>query len=101
MFNPHWYSCNNAKKMRSKTKFPREIAEESCWAEIRKSGVAKALAYTPPVLRTNKCGTYIEFYAYDPTRGSMRRKRIKMNHIDGKAKRKQLSNEAIRRFQTS
>lgn len=98
MFNQHWCSGNNAKKMHSKPKSPRKITEEPEWAELRKNGVAKALAYTPPVLRVNKCGTYIEFHAYDPTRGRMRRKRVKLNHIDGKARRKQFANEAIRRF---
>lgn len=84
--------------MHSKPKSPRKITEEPEWAELKKNGVAKALAYTPPVLRVNKCGTYIEFHAYDPARGRMRRKRIKLNHIDGKARRKQFANEAIRRF---
>ncbi len=65
---------------------------------ITKNGVAKALAYTPPLYRTNKGGCYIEFYAYDPLIGRMRRKRIKVNHIDGKKNRKQYATECINRF---
>lgn len=98
MFNPHWCSGNNAKKMHSDQKSPRKGAEEPGWAEVKKNGVAKALAYTPPVLRVNNCGTYIEFHAYDPAVGKMRRKRIKLNHIDGKMKRKSHAAETIKRL---
>lgn len=65
---------------------------------FKKNGVAKALAYTPPQYRRNKGGCYIEFYAYDPLRGDMRRKRIKVNHIEGTQKRKQYATECINRF---
>ncbi len=84
--------------MHSKTNPTRNYSDEPEWSEIKKNGVAKALAYTPPVLRVNNCSTYIEFYAYHPNKGRMARKRIKMNHIDGKVKRKQYANEAIRRL---
>lgn len=94
MFHSHWYSGNNAKKMHPKTKTPRRIADE----EIRKDGMAKALAYTPPVYRENKGGCYIEFYAYNPETGKLERKRTKVNHVQGKLKRKQYANEAIRRL---
>lgn len=80
--------------MHPKTNTPRKTAEEA----IRKDGVAKALAYTPPVYRENKGGSYIEFYAYDPETGKMERKRTKLNHIKGKLKRKQYANEAIKRL---
>lgn len=98
MFNPHWCSGNNAKKMHSKTNPPRKYLEQSEWTEVKKNGVAKALAYTPPVLRVNPSSTYIEFYAYDPLSGKNKRKRIKLNHIEGKAQRKRLANEAMRRL---
>ena len=98
MFNPHWCSGNNAKKMHSKPTSPRKIAEVPEVAEVKKNGIAKALAYTPPVYRENKGGSYIEFYAYDPAIGQMRRKRTKLNHIDGKKNRKQYANEAIKRL---
>lgn len=62
-----------------------------------KNGVAKALAYTPPQLRNNKAGCYIEFHAYDPLSGAMRRKRIKINRIHGARTRKQFATEVIRR----
>lgn len=44
-------------------------------------GVAKALQYTVPKYRKNKSGKYIEFYAFDPALGDLRRKRIKMNRV--------------------
>lgn len=64
----------------------------------KKNGVAKALAYTPPQYRNNKGGCYIEFHAYDPVDGKMKRKRIKVNHIPGSRQRKQYATECIKRF---
>lgn len=64
----------------------------------KKNGVAKALAYTPPQFRNNKGGSYIEFHAYHPIEGKMKRKRIKLNHIAGSRPRKQYATECIKRF---
>lgn len=57
--------------------------------EKQKNGVAAAFRYTLPEYRqTNGCD-YIEFYAFDPEQGKMRRKRIKTNRIKGSANRRQ------------
>lgn len=63
-----------------------------------KSGVAAALSYTVPVFKENKGGSYIEFYAYDPEKGNLRRKRIKINRIKGVVKRRQYVRDVIRRL---
>lgn len=62
------------------------------------SGVRCALQYTPPVYRENSGNCYIEFYAYDPELGDMRRKRIKTNRIKGITKRRQYAKEVINRL---
>lgn len=62
------------------------------------SGVASALPYTLPVYRENKGCSYIEFYAYDPVLGGMRRKRIKTNRIKGVMKRRQYVNDVKKRI---
>lgn len=84
------------KKMRPNDSSARKTGESV--SPGKKSGVAKALAYTPPQYRTNKGGSYIEFYAYDPASGKMKRKRIKVNHIDGLRTRKQYAMECVKRF---
>lgn len=62
------------------------------------SGVASAIQYTIPVERVTKSCSYIEFYAYDPEQGKMRRKRIKTNRVKGSKKRRQYVNDIIRRL---
>ena len=62
------------------------------------SGVDAARHYDLPVLRENGAGTYIEFRAYDPEKGKMRRKTIKLNRIKGKGKRKDYARDYIRRL---
>jgi len=62
------------------------------------SGVSSALQYTLPVYReTNGC-SYVEFYAYDPEQGKMRRKRIKTNRIKSVTKRRQYVRDVIKRL---
>ncbi len=86
------------KKMRSKEISARKNGE---WGDLpKKNGIAKCKAYTPPKYRANKCGSYIEFYAYDPADGILKRKRIKVNHIDGIANRRRYANECINRLVT-
>ena len=62
------------------------------------SGVSTALQYTPPVYRETDGCSYIEFYAYDPEQGKMRRKRIKTNRIKGTLKRRQYVRDVIKRL---
>ena len=83
--------------MRTEEKISRKNDSKEL-APVKKNGVAKCLAYTPPQYRTNKGGSYIEFYAYDPLDGRMRRKRIKVNHINGSMNRKRYATECIKRF---
>lgn len=82
--------------MRPKNNSARKTGEMV--TPVKKDGVAKALAYTPPQYRTNKGGSYIEFYAYDPVSGKLKRKRIKVNHIDGTSNRKRYAMECVKRF---
>ena len=60
------------------------------------STLEKIKSYTPPTLH---CGreTYISFNAYDPAEGRMKRKRIKLNAIEPK-QRKKYANDLIKRL---
>lgn len=64
----------------------------------RASGVASALSFTLPILRQNDGGNYIEFYAFDPEKGKLRRKRIKLNRIKGINNRKEYARNVIKRL---
>ena len=64
----------------------------------KQSGVSAALQYTLPEFRDNEGCSYIEFYAYDPEKGRMRRKRIKTNRIKGVQKRRQYVRGVINRL---
>lgn len=64
----------------------------------RQSGVSSALQYTLPVYRETDGCSFIEFYAYDPEQGRMRRKRIKTNRIKGVVKRRQYVRDVIKRL---
>lgn len=55
------------------------------------------LSYTPPKLYTGK-EWYIGFYAFDPTRRSMRRKKIKINFIEKISDRRQYAKGMIKRL---
>lgn len=83
--------------MCSKPKLTRKIGSEYPQNE-KMSGVAAAFQYTLPVYRETDGCSYIEFYAYDPERGQMRRKRIKTNRIKGTVKRKQYVRDVIKRL---
>ena len=62
------------------------------------SGVHAALQYCLPIYRENASGAYIEFYAYDPEQGKMRRKRIKLNRIKGLTNRRTYARKVIKRL---
>lgn len=62
------------------------------------SGVASAIQYTMPVYRETEGCNYIEFYAFDPDAGRLRRKRIKTNRIKGVVKRRQYVRDVIKRI---
>ena len=62
------------------------------------SGVSQIIQYTPPVYKENKAGSYIEFTAFDPARGKMRRKTIKINRVKGVLNRRKYAKEYINRL---
>ena len=51
------------------------------------SNLQEILRYTPPVYHQGK-ESYIDFYAYDPVDRKMRRKKIKLNHVNEKQRKK-------------
>lgn len=63
-----------------------------------RSGVYAALQYDLPVYKENGAGAYIEFHAYDPERGKMRRKIIKLNRIKGVTNRRTYARRVIMRL---
>lgn len=62
------------------------------------TGVDSARAHTIPVYRQTEGCDFIEFYAYDPEQGKMRRKRIKLNRIKGIANRRNYARGVIKRL---
>lgn len=62
------------------------------------SGLQAALQFTIPTLKENGAGRYIEFYAYDPERGKMRRKTVKLNRIKGKTNCRNYARGVIKRL---
>ena len=59
--------------------------------------LAPVFQYTPPVLRELK-EWYIEFYAFDPARNVLRRKRIKINRVKNLRARRQYAKDLINRI---
>lgn len=59
--------------------------------------LAPVFQYTPPVLRELK-EWYIEFYAFDPAKNAMRRKRIKINRVKNLRARRQYARDMINRL---
>lgn len=64
----------------------------------REFGVNSALAHTVPVYRETEGCDFVEFYAFDPDQGIMRRKRIKLNRIKGIKNRRSYARGVIRRL---
>lgn len=62
------------------------------------ASINSIIQYTLPVLRENKNAWYIEFYAYDPLPGKMRRKRIKINRVKNIRARRQYARDIINRL---
>lgn len=75
---------------------PNHTGDEQFFDEM--SGVYSAIQFTMPVLRETKGCTYIEFYAYDPNQGRLRRKRIKTNRIKSLTKRRQYVRDVMKRI---
>lgn len=53
--------------------------------------------YTPPVLHTGK-DWYIDFYVFNPAYGEMRRKKIKLNHIEKITERRKYAKDYMNRL---
>lgn len=63
----------------------------------KKAKQDEIMSFTYPRLVTGK-DWYILFYAFDPARNEMRRKRIKLNHIDKPSERKQYAAGRIKQI---
>lgn len=61
---------------------------------------SEVISYTPPKLYTGKKGNdwYIGFKAFDPLAGSLRLKRIKLNHIEKISERRKYAADLITRL---
>lgn len=62
------------------------------------SGVQAARQFDLPTYKENGAGGYIEFRAYDPERGKMRRKTIKFNWIKGITNRRTYARRVIKQL---
>ena len=62
------------------------------------SGVHAARQFDLPVYKENGAGGYIEFRAYDPERGKMRRKTMKINRVKGVTNRRTYARRVIKRL---
>ena len=61
------------------------------------SSLKEIQGFTPPVLHTGK-DWYIDFYAFDPVKGEMRRKKIKLNFIKKANERRKYAKDYIIRL---
>ena len=62
------------------------------------SGIQAARQFELPVYKENEAGSYIEFRAYDPEKGKMRRKTVKLNRIKGITNRRTYARRVIKRL---
>lgn len=69
-----------------------------CLSEQKKSNpLNRVISYTYPKLHTGKCW-YINFMAFDPAENAMRRKRIKINHIEKISDRRRYADALMKRL---
>lgn len=61
------------------------------------NSISQILQYTPPLLYTGK-EWYVGFYAFDPALNRMRRKKIKLNFIQGIGARREYAKGLIKRL---
>ena len=95
--NPLVFLMKRHKKMRQKkTDTSGERAGNS--TRTAYAHAAPARQHTPPVFKQNKAGAYIEFHAFDPERGTMRRKLIKVNRVKGAKNRRAYAQGVIIRL---
>ena len=96
-YKPTFSTLKMSKKMCPKKNFSQKITDNSPLFTTR-SGVHSAIQFEVPVYKENKAGSYIEFRAYDPEIGKMRRKVIKLNHIKGVTNRRTHARKVIKRL---
>lgn len=65
----------------------------------RNSALNEILSYTYPKLHTGACW-FISFYAFDPAKGVMRRKRIKINSVGTAVQRRRYAAQVCHRLAT-
>lgn len=58
------------------------------------AGINKTKEWTPPVYHKGK-ENYVDFYAFDPSRGCMRRKKIMLNHMKSQRSRNSYARSLI------
>jgi integrase len=63
----------------------------------RNSALNEILSYTYPRLHTGGCW-YISFYAFDPAKGEMRRKRIKINSVGSASEKRRYASQVCHRL---
>ena len=63
----------------------------------QQSGCSAVKFYTPPKLHTGK-DWYVDFYAFDPASGTMRRKKFKLNNIPNKRDRRVYASDLMSRI---
>lgn len=76
---------------------PRNKFAYSTENEVTAQSVDYIKQYTVPILRENS-EWYIEFYAYDPEVGKLRRKKIKVNRIPKISERRKYCRDVIKRI---
>jgi len=86
----------------SKKMYPKNFSTSNITGEqphiTTQSGVDLAKQYDIPTYRENGAGSYIEFRAFDPELGKMRRKTIKLNRIKGNKNRRAYARGVITRL---
>ena len=60
----------------------------------RNSALNEILSFTYPKLHTGSCW-FISFYAFDPAKGEMRRKRIKINSVGNASQRRRYAAQVV------
>lgn len=62
------------------------------------TNLAAVIQYTIPKIKDNAAGFYIEFYAFDPALGRLRRKTIKLNRVKGASTKRRYANDILKRL---
>ncbi len=97
VFTLTFFSRKMSKKMYPDKFFTPNISGEQT-DFTHQSGIDSAKQFDLPVFRENGAGAYIEFRAFDPALGKMRRKTIKLNRIKGIKNRRDYARGVIKRL---